>query len=243
MIAALVRVSTELQDPESQRQAIIAAAARDGLTIDRWFDEGNISGALDESARPVLAEFMAAVRAKQIGTLLISEWSRLGRDALGQLQRALELQRAGVQVIALDDRKTYDLDDPDDLLLFFILCWKDHRSRVDTKRRTKAAFHKVDGVTVSRRHGKRTGTPGFTWTRDVDEQLLDLAACGMSAAEIAASGINVVRRRGFDADGRFASVTGKIAVEFHDVLEAPKATAVKGRIRYLRSVAVAEQRT
>lgn len=235
--AALVRVSTELQNPESQRAAIIAAAARDGVTIDRWFDEGNVSGALDESARPVLAEFMAAVRAGEIETLLISEWSRLGRDALGQLQRALELQRAGVRVVALDDRKTYDLDDPDDLLLFFILCWKDHRSRVDTKRRTKAAFHRVDGVTVSRRHGKKSGAPGFTWSPNVDAELLALSARGMSAQEIAESGVRVHRRRAVDADGRLAAATGNATVGFHDVLEAPRATAVKTRIRYLRSIA------
>lgn len=193
--AAVVRVSMERQCPKAQRTAIEEFAAREGLTIDRWFDEGCVSGALEEDERPKLAELMQAIRAGEIGTLLIAEWSRLGRTTITQLQRALEIQKAGVRVLALDDARKYDLDDPDDLLLFFLIVWKDHRQRIDTKLRTKRAFvRNGDGVTVSRRNGKRSGRPPLILDAQALAEFRAAVAAKHSLTEIASRGLVTVPR-------------------------------------------------
>lgn len=151
---ALIRVSTEKQDPSSQRRAIEEWSLREGVVIDEWIDEGSISGALNEDKRPQLAALMTSVRRRCVQTLVITEWSRLGRDARYQVMRALELQTCGVRVIALDDAREYDLDDPDDLILFFLNVWKDHKSRIDTRRRT------IRGVSGGTRDGRRLSVNG-----------------------------------------------------------------------------------
>lgn len=224
---ALVRVSTTQQDGMSQRQAIERFAAEKGLAIDEWVDEGNISGALPDTKRPKLHALMARVDAGQIAAVLVTEWSRLGRDVLAQLERALRLQRKGVRVLALDDLRTYDLDDPDDLLVFFLLCWKDHRARIDTKKRTARALEgwEKDGqrvpagtpgaVRVSVRNGRKVGTPGLSWSPDADAELLRRRECGQTIAQIASLEIpGVTRLRAVDAKGRLVSESKAEAVGF-----------------------------
>ena len=234
-VVALVRVSTSKQDPVAQRRAIEKWSDGTGTPIARWFDEGEVSGALDEERRPVLAQLMAAVRRGEVGTLVVAEWSRLGRDTITQLLRALELQRNDVRVVVLDDARRYDLDDPDDLLMFFLLVWKDHRARVDTGKRTKRKMEQLvsDAEKTGRPH--HIGTPRCEWTPEQDAEMLRLSdEMKLTALEIATSGLLVARRRRVDADGRLCAVSGKPCAGFAMIQSAPSATSVKARLRELR---------
>lgn len=234
-VVALVRVSTAKQDPVAQRRAIEKWSEATATPIARWIDEGEVSGALDEDDRPGLAALMAAVRRGEVGTLVVAEWSRLGRDTISQLMRALEMQRKAVRVVVLDDARCYDLDDPDDLLLFFLLCWKSHRERIDTGKRTKRKMEQLvaDAAKTGRPH--HIGNPGYQWTPEQDAELLRLAdEMQMTALEIAMSGIAVVRRRRVDADGRLCVVSKQPRAGYALIAGPPSETSVKDRLRELR---------
>jgi len=234
-VVALVRVSTSKQDPVAQRRAIEKWSESTGTPIERWIDEGEVSGALDEEDRPGLAQLMEAARRGAVGTLVVAEWSRLGRDTITQLGRAIELQRKEVRVVVLDDARRYDLDDPDDLLMFFILVWKDHRARVDTGKRTKRKMEQIvaDAAKAGRPH--HIGNPSCQWTPEQDAEILRLSdEMKLTALEIATSGILVQRRRRVDADGRLCVVSKKPCAGFAMIESPPSATSVKDRLRELR---------
>jgi len=78
-VVAYLRVSTEMQDVESQWIIIQEWAKSSGVNIDeRLVEREPASGAEDE--RSVFQELWSRVREKKVGTIVVAELSRLSRS-------------------------------------------------------------------------------------------------------------------------------------------------------------------
>jgi len=75
-VVAYLRVSTEMQDLDSQKVVINDWAVKNGVVVDEWFTEV-ASGSEDE--RPVFRDLWRRVQEKRVGTIVVAELSRLSR--------------------------------------------------------------------------------------------------------------------------------------------------------------------
>lgn len=93
------RVSSVGDRQNTQRQVadLTRYAEYSNLTVERIFEE-HISGAKRNTERPVLVEAIEYARANNITQILISELSRLGRNAFEVLSTVKEMVEAGINI-------------------------------------------------------------------------------------------------------------------------------------------------
>ena len=105
MIYGYIRVSTDKQDCENQKQGIESKASALGLCIDKYIEDAGISGTKEPEQR-ALGLLMQSVVPGDI--VIISELSRFGRR-LFMLFRILEfLLKREVRVYSVKDGYTLD---------------------------------------------------------------------------------------------------------------------------------------
>ncbi len=106
---AYIRVSTDKQTSENQRNEISRYAVDKKLTIDKWFDFEVSSRKSDEERgiNKLLEEL------KKGDTLIVSELSRLGRSTIGVLTLVDKLNKKGVTTILLRQNLTLSNDKKD----------------------------------------------------------------------------------------------------------------------------------
>ena len=109
VIYARVSSIGDRQSTERQAKDLSEYAKYKGIEVCKVFEE-HISGAKKNDERPVLCEAMEYCKANRIGILLVSELSRLGRNAFEVLASVKELIDCGInlyiqkeQLILLDD--------------------------------------------------------------------------------------------------------------------------------------------
>ena len=109
VIYARVSSMGDRQSTERQVKDLSEYAKYKGIEVFKVFEE-HISGAKKNDERPVLCEAMEYCKANRIGILLVSELSRLGRNAFEVLASVKELIDCGInlyiqkeQLILLDD--------------------------------------------------------------------------------------------------------------------------------------------
>jgi DNA invertase Pin-like site-specific DNA recombinase len=108
-----IRVSSRQQKDEGlslgdQREEIMRYCAVAGLDLIDIHEDGGISGAKDETARPGLAAALAALREGLASVLVVKHVDRLSRDNDFAGFLKVELRRIGVRVEIIDEAK----DDP-----------------------------------------------------------------------------------------------------------------------------------
>jgi hypothetical protein len=86
------RVSTQDQSTDNQRMEI----ERAGYSIDYWFADEGVSGAVLASQRPQFREMLGKIRKGE--SLVVTKIDRLGRDALDIQGTVKELKALGVRV-------------------------------------------------------------------------------------------------------------------------------------------------
>lgn len=96
-IYARVSSTTERQNTERQVIDLTEYANRNGLNLVRVYEE-HISGAKKNIDRPVLTECLQYCKDKCIGTLLVSELSRLGRNTFEVLATVRDLVECHINV-------------------------------------------------------------------------------------------------------------------------------------------------
>ena len=96
-IYARVSSTTERQNTERQVIDLTEYANRNGLNLVRVYEE-HISGAKKNIDRPVLTECLQYCKDKRIGTLLVSELSRLGRNTFEVLATVRDLVECHINV-------------------------------------------------------------------------------------------------------------------------------------------------
>ena len=96
-IYARVSSTTDRQNTERQVKDLTAYADRSNLNLVKVFEE-HISGAKKNTERPVLMDCIAYCKENRIGTLLVSELSRLGRNTFEVLATVRDLVDSRINV-------------------------------------------------------------------------------------------------------------------------------------------------
>lgn len=96
-IYARVSSTTDRQNTERQVKDLTAYADRSNLNLVKVFEE-HISGAKKNTERPVLIDCIAYCKENRIGTLLVSELSRLGRNTFEVLATVRDLVDSRINV-------------------------------------------------------------------------------------------------------------------------------------------------
>ena len=174
---------------ENQKLIINQYASNNGMVIDRWYEDDGVSGYIFD--RPGFQQMMADLD-KDIDTVYVKDFSRLGRHNAKVLLLLDEFQERGKHLIVIDDN--YDsFDSSDDTI--GIKTWFNERYVKDTSKKIKAVFK------AKTRDGKRVSgavpygyyrKPEDKQTLYVDEasasvvrRIFQLACDGMGATAIA----------------------------------------------------------
>ena len=105
VIYARVSSIGDRQSTERQVKDLSGYAKYKGIEIRKVFEE-HISGAKKNDERPVLCEAMEYCKANRIGILLVSELSRLGRNAFEVLASVKELIDCGINLYIQKEQLT-----------------------------------------------------------------------------------------------------------------------------------------
>ena len=117
VIYARVSSTGDRQSTERQVQDLNEYAKYRGLDLVRVFEE-HISGAKRNEERPVLTDAVEFCLENKVGTLLVSEMSRLGRNAFEVLSTVKTLADNGVNLYLQKEQLSL-LDDEGKTSLFF----------------------------------------------------------------------------------------------------------------------------
>ena len=131
---------------ENQKLIINQYAADHGVVIDRWYEDDGISGYIFD--RPGFQQMMADLD-KDIDTVYVKDFSRLGRHNAKVLLLLDEFQERGKHLIVIDDN--YDsMDSSDDTI--GIKTWFNERYVKDTSKKIKRAIgaRQKEGTLITR---------------------------------------------------------------------------------------------
>jgi DNA invertase Pin-like site-specific DNA recombinase len=144
-----LRVSTEEQKTDVQRDTLERLAAARGYTVVRVFDE-KMSGAA--TRRPEFDAMMAFARKTNVDAIFIWAIDRLGRSMIGVTNAILELDRREVDVISHSEA-WLDTASPVRPLLIAVFSWVAEFERKRIIERTNA------GLDRARASGVKLGRP------------------------------------------------------------------------------------
>jgi putative DNA-invertase from lambdoid prophage Rac len=143
------RVSTQDQTTDNQRMEI----ERAGYSIDYWFADEGVSGAVLASQRPQFRQMLSKIRAGE--SLVVTKIDRLGRDALDIQSTVKQLKALGVRVFVTQLGAT-DLTNSAGKVLLAMLAAFAEMERDLVVERTQA------GLARAKAQGKRLGRPSKT---------------------------------------------------------------------------------
>lgn len=148
---------------ENQKLIINQYAADHGAVIDRWYEDDGISGYIFD--RPGFQQMMADLD-KDIDTVYVKDFSRLGRHNAKVLLLLDEFQERGKQLIVIDDN--YDsMDSSDDTI--GIKTWFNERYVKDTSKKIKRA------IGARQKEGTLMTQPPFGYRRnEKDKTILEI---------------------------------------------------------------------
>lgn len=150
MIVAYLRVSTEKQTLENQRNEIARFAESRNLHIDKWVTEV-VSGRKRGRDRKLGA---VVRRLKRGDTLIVTELSRLSRTLTEIMAIVGELLRKGVRLYSTKDRYAFDDSINSKVLCFaFGLVAEIERNLISMRTREALALRRERGVVLGRRKG------------------------------------------------------------------------------------------
>lgn len=147
-ISLYARVSTSDQHADAQLADLRAYAKRRSLHALEYVDAG-VSGARDR--RPALDQLLAAVRRREVSTVVVTKLDRVARSVRHLTALAAELEALGVDLVVLD--QAIDTGTPTGRLLFHVLGSIAEFERDLIAERTRA------GLAAARRRGRHPGRP------------------------------------------------------------------------------------
>lgn len=148
---------------ENQKLIINQYAADHGAVIDRWYEDDGISGYIFD--RPGFQQMMADLD-KDVDTVYVKDFSRLGRHNAKVLLLLDEFQERGKHLIVIDDN--YDsMDSSDDTI--GIKTWFNERYVKDTSKKIKRA------IGARQKEGTLMTQPPFGYRRnEKDKTILEI---------------------------------------------------------------------
>jgi len=159
-----VRVSTDKQDPASQKKLLLDMGIKEQ---DIFVDEG-ISGWVDPTARPVYKKMMKRIEdqsKEKVDTIVFSEFSRLGRNAKETAFELIRLEHLNIAIQSLSKIESFINTIPPEFqlnILSGIMLGAD-LERKHHKERTQWAIEdvKANGSKSGRKIGRPTITIDF----------------------------------------------------------------------------------
>lgn len=148
---------------ENQKLIINQYAAEQGVVIDQWYEDDGISGYIFD--RPGFQQLMADLE-KNIDTVYVKDFSRLGRHNAKVLLLLDEFRERGKHLIVIDDN--YDsMDSSDDTI--GIKTWFNERYVKDTSKKIKRALG------ARQKEGTLMTQPPFGYRRnEKDKSILEI---------------------------------------------------------------------
>lgn len=152
MTYGYIRVSTDKQTVENQRFEILEFAKKNGISVDRWFEE-TVSGTIVPEQR-ALGRLLSVIKKDDL--IICSELSRLGRSLFMIISILNKLLESGARVWTIKDG--YRLgDDIQSKVLAFAFGLSAEIERNLISQRTKEALErrKREGIKLGRPKGKQ----------------------------------------------------------------------------------------
>ena len=178
MIVGYVRVSTEKQHPENQKEEINRYAIANCLTIDRWTIEV-VSGKKAYNGRK-LGRTISHL--KKGDTLIVSEVSRLSRNLTDIMTIMGLCLKKGINIYTVKEKYRFDDSINSKILCFaFGLVAEIERNLISLRTKEALASRKADGIILGRRKGSAPKTNILYKNLD---KVQEMKSSGMSARAI-----------------------------------------------------------
>lgn len=178
MIIGYLRVSTEKQNPENQRDEIRRFAEEKSLTVDSWVVE-TASGKLPYRKRK-LGRLLRRLRSGDV--LIVTEISRLSRsltEIMAIMGYCLEKK---VCIYTTKERYTFDNSINSKVLCFaFGLVAEIERNLISMRTKEALALKRAEGVRLGRRPGSDVKMQVI---RDNSDRIEAMLASGMTVTKI-----------------------------------------------------------
>lgn len=158
MIFAYMRVSTNKQEIERQKLALVDYANLNKFAYDKIFYE-KISGKTKAETRPEYSILKESLRKGDI--LIISDLDRLGRSADNTIVELKELKAKGIKVVALDIPMMNEWNKVNDdsiygMIIDILITLKAHMAEQE---REKIVSRINQGLAVAKEKGVKLGRP------------------------------------------------------------------------------------
>lgn len=148
---------------ENQKLIISQYAAEQNIRIHRWYEDDGISGYVFD--RPGFSQLMEDLD-KDIDTVFVKDFSRLGRHNAKVLLLLDEFRERGKHLIVIDD--SYDSRNPEDDTIG-IKTWYNERYVKDTSKKIKRA------IGARQKEGSLRTQPPFGYARSHDaEEIIEI---------------------------------------------------------------------
>ncbi len=150
-VALYLRVSTDGQTTDNQRQALMAVGERRGWDVVKVYEDAGISGAKGRDKRPGFDEAMKDAVRRRFDVLAIWSIDRLGRSTATVATALAELDAAGVAIYA--DREGMDATTPHGRAMLQMAAVFAELERGMIRERV------VAGITRAKASGTKSGNP------------------------------------------------------------------------------------
>ena len=153
-----MRISTNHQKTDRQKQTIIEYSMKNGFSIDEFVSD-IITGGTKADHRPNYHNMKKQLRNGD--TLIVSDIDRLGRNADDVIVEIKDLQSKGIRVVALDvpflnDWQKMNDDSLSKMIIDIFVTLKAH---IAQQEKEKIHDRVMQGLEVARAKGKKLGRP------------------------------------------------------------------------------------
>lgn len=157
-IFAYMRISTNHQKTDRQKQTIIEYSVSNGFVIDEFISD-TITGGTKADNRPNYHTMKAHFRKGD--TLVVSDVDRLGRNADDVIVEIKDLQSRGIRVVALDVPFLNDWEkmNDDSLSKMIIDIFVTLKAHIAQQEKEKIHARVMQGLDVAKAKGKKLGRP------------------------------------------------------------------------------------
>lgn len=157
-IFAYMRISTNHQKTDRQKQVIIEYSVNNGFGIDEFVSD-TITGGTKAYNRPNYHNMKEHFRRGD--TLLVSDVDRLGRNADDVIVEIKDLQSKGIRVVALDVPFLNDWEkmNDDSLSKMIIDIFVTLKAHIAQQEKEKIHDRVMQGLDVAKKKGKKLGRP------------------------------------------------------------------------------------
>ena len=209
MVYGYLRVSTDMQDVNSQRQGVEQFARSRNLTIDKYITDEGVSGGKDPDKRnlgPMLKKLTKG------DIVIASEISRLGRDLYMVMDILHFCMKQGVVIYTVKDNFTLGDDLQSKVLAFaFGLSAEIERQMIRQRTREGLRLRMKAGVLVGRPPGatNREEAQKYGKYKDLVKRMVELQMGPRKIAKLVGCDRNTVPRLivrwGFDKDWEYST--------------------------------------